>query len=285
MSTIVQTPDRITMTFPSENLPSDEQIANGTLLGILDGGMDRGLQSLGSVIKDLYPESDQLVYFSAPGDIDQLNLAPREIPADHDCGDPHCPHMQPIHPLQAMMVAMTLNRKELDLSKWEPFKYPIVSVSETMWQTLGFVLQTVSMKTPFNFLRVAIGLEIDTSVKWSLRLPKSCEMLEGLYFWDRIPKSIELQSNECPGPIIHPDRKYTFLGMSIKAGYSFSSIVLQPNSGVYKFAVIGWVCECNSMLRDIEETPNITSRFNSPMGNESIVAEYAGKMSRWIKYV
>lgn len=173
-----------------------------------------------------------------------------------------------------MIEGLRATQRKLDLTKWEPFKYPIIGISNGTWQMLGFILSMAREHKHFNLLRVASGFQIDTALKTIFDIPLSYDIVEGLYFWNRIPASFELQSNECPGPSLKPERKYSFIGMHLKAPYSRSRIMFEANTGVYEFAVIAWVCTSEKMYRELKGLESITSTCH-------VESEYRGGISRW----
>ena len=256
----------ITLNFPLESIPSDEEIHLTTLNGVLDNSNARTIdiiRFMSEIVVERYPASDEEIYHHAPQGYDpqtrETSLGPREVPVDHNCGDPNCPHLKGVDPFEALLSADFASHRELDLSKWEPFKYPILAISNEIWPALGGIIDMSQMRRHFNLLRVASGFQIDTSKSSTFTIPLSYDIVEAIYFWNTIPKTIELQSNGCPGPVLKPERKYSFIGMALKAPYSRSQIVFEENTGVYDFAVIAWVCTSERMYRDMKKFETTTN--------------------------
>lgn len=282
----------ITMTIPLDALPSDQQMEDNTILGILDQ-FDSPAKKLYNLIMAKYPASDEQFYYSNPGDVSKLNIKNNSDSDDDqeekcDCADPNCPRKATIHPLELMMMRNLLTARSLDLSKWEPFKYPILSISTPMWRMLGQVMDEAiheqSQKKHFNFLRLANAYELDTSVRQMVKiLPHNggYDMLEAIYFPKGWPDQFELLSNENPNAIIRPTRKYNFIGLPIRSGYSFASIGFPANIGKIEFAIIGWIGSEEKLCDAIREN-KITTKFNEPESGQEITCQYQNEMCRWV---
>ena len=235
------------LTFRPEDIPIDQHISERTVRGILDGPFNPiNIVKLQGVLGTNTPGSDASLLIDAPLPVDPELLQPKELDPNHDCGDPNCPHKATISPLAAMLASVRSDNKRVDLTHFELFRYPIISISRENWQMMALIAGVTTQ----NMMRFAVGFEANSEV---FKLSGAPDFIEGLYFWDGPPKSIEILINDNPQKVTIPcDRKYVFLGMHMNSPYYQVSFRLPEGSKGIKFGLIFWITPEEQIIRYVQ---------------------------------
>lgn len=237
----------------AEDLPSDKDIEEKIVTGILDEYDNEDTFSIVELFKnfakDRLPASDASLTIPDPGEIPDDLLVPRES-TDHDCEDPNCPHKASISPLAAMLAGMISNRKKVDLSAWEPFKYPIVSMSKNVLP----LLYPIASHSNANFVRVSVPCTLAPTVD-SFMLSRYFCVVEALHFEDEtyLPENVTIEINGNPQIKILCDRKYVFLGFQyIQSPWCTTSILFPKREKSINFSLIAWISP-SDLLREQDQ--------------------------------
>lgn len=239
-----------------------ESIEGSTIESMLNG--------LEEMVKTRYPTSDKDILISE--DVltekqikEKLRAMERPLPENHNCGDPYCPHIQRIGSLAMMLGSMETTKTTLNIDKWTPLEYPIVTITEDTYFYLPFFMSLAKNQTESNAMRTVCPFSIKNHERKNLR--SFYDFTEAIYFEEttEIPECIILYSNgnlcvkiPCLG------RRYIFIGMFPSSMYSVLEVEFvyqdfETPSPVVNFSVVGFIFTQGILdcIRDI----NVESTF------------------------
>lgn len=151
-------------------------------------------------------------------------LQHRNIPTDHNCGDPNCPHLANIHPLEMLSIKKGLMDPSLfvlDFTKWKPFDYPLLSIDNNGLQKLS--IATYKLKNVPNAFRVIINCKLNNLHEYVV--PRDFDFVEALYFTGEEISDFNFSANSS-NVTIKPTRNITFLGWVSKVVIQYIKLYL-----------------------------------------------------------
>ncbi|MFS8159616.1 MAG: hypothetical protein ACMG6E_05285 [Candidatus Roizmanbacteria bacterium] len=290
----------ILMTFPTACLPSDEEIRNNCHIGLLDvqhnprelieQWHENGLaRRIADFINRTYPACDEEIYALTPeGIIDRdahraraanVLQMPRP-PSDHHCDDANCPHKAAISPLLMMTLMAGPDGKDLDLGKWQPFAYPIISMTEAVVNNFSFMMSLDTHKREVQAVRYIMRYQLDLSKTNELKIPRSADLVEAIYFPDALPDKFSLLTNTWEQVTVIPNRGYNFMGMTVGSSYSEKSITFETKAATLDVCLISWMFLSKKVSNSLTaNTINVTFETHD---KQSVIMRYVRGQSVWV---
>lgn len=246
--------------FTSAGLPRDEDITISFELPDGEESPELTNKFLDWVFaKGVFPDSDYTFYApdnerlkavkKAAINLREKEKAAKKDPA-HNCGDINCPHGNELAFERIKVSRMLFDMFKLDFTKWEPFKYPIISIGSRGLMRISDMLFSI-YDSPRAFrimyhktLKAENG---DKSICY--KIPRDFNFVEAVYFPVETC-DFELMSNSS-GIRIHPERKYNFTYM-IHQG-RMTELSLEFSAEEVHFALIAWVFMESNICRNLHE--------------------------------
>lgn len=283
--------------FPLDSLPSDENINRQIYRGILDSEsknflnswIDRGAKEFEKFIIEHTPESDEhLVIQTVEGKAkkeeylrERLQTKWRDT-TNHQCNDPRCPHKSLISPLELRIELMSApDDKIYNFELFEPFKYPIISISDFLLKNItpGILLSLIDTKIA-NMIRLISHYQLNLMKGNSFKFPWGCwNLIEAVYFPKNLPNSFSVCVNGYPTYTCLPKKKYNFLGLFHQGNYSEVSIQFEA-LGQIEFCIIGWHIHNYEIFDMVKNASSLISTYETS-DMQNIEHKFCNKTNIW----